>query len=203
MSDGTCLFTYDLRQVAASAFAPGSTLANRVFHTAYAIYFDHKRRSDPDFRKALKRESRKEARAAKEEAEAQGVQQKQAIENAVSEARNEGFPTDVEDKEAYFMNEVGQGEVLCQEGMFSVRAWVKVCMLRPTSRHQANRGSALLLQGSQGLPSTTGPYPYLRQDSPEADHRHTGRNDCFGSDNQRWTLRRRRIWFRAWFFDWH
>ncbi len=93
-------------------------LANHLFYTAYAVYFDHKRRSDPEFRKALKRESRREARAAKEEAEAQGVQQKQAIEYAVREAREEGFPTDVEDKEAYFMNEVGQGEVLCQDGTF-------------------------------------------------------------------------------------
>ena len=101
---------------------------------AYAVYFDHKRRSDPDFRKALKRESRREARAAKEEAEAQGVQQKQAIENAVSEAREEGFPTDVEDKEAYFMNEVGQGEVLCQDGTFSVDLCLKLCMLRSISR---------------------------------------------------------------------
>lgn len=97
-----------------------SLLANPLCYTAYAVYFDHKRRSDPEFRKALKRESRREARAAKEEAEAQGVQQKQAIENAVSEAREEGFPTDVEDKEAYFMNEVGQGEVLCQDGTFRV-----------------------------------------------------------------------------------
>ena len=95
-------------------------LADQISHTAYAVYFDHKRRSDPDFRKALKRESRREARAAKEEAEAQGVQQKQAIENAVNEAREEGFPTDVEDKEAYFMNEVGQGEVLCQDSTYSI-----------------------------------------------------------------------------------
>lgn len=113
-------------------------LANPLFCTAYAVYFDHKRRSDPEFRKALKRESRREARAAKEEAEAQGVQQKQAIENAVSEARDEGFPTDVEDKEAYFMSEVGQGEVLCQDGIFSVRPWVKLRMLRPSSRYQAH-----------------------------------------------------------------
>ena len=113
-------------------------LANPLFCTAYAVYFDHKRRSDPEFRKALKRESRREARAAKEEAEAQGVQQKQAIEDAVSEARDEGFPTDVEDKEAYFMNEVGQGEVLCQDGIFSVRPWVKVGMLRLSSRYQAH-----------------------------------------------------------------
>ena len=109
-------------------------LANSLSHIAYAVYFDHKRRSDPEFRKALKKESRREARAAKEEAEAQGVQQKQAIENAVSEAREEGFPTDVEDKEAYFMNEVGQGEVLCQDGTFNVRPGVKPCTLRPIPR---------------------------------------------------------------------
>lgn len=102
-------------------------LANSLSYTAYAVYFDHKRRSDPEFRKALKRESRREARAAKEEAEAQGIEQKRTIENAVNEARNEGFPTDVEDKEAYFMNEVGQGEVLCQDGMFSVGLWIKIC----------------------------------------------------------------------------
>lgn len=84
---------------------------------AYAAYFDHKRRTDPEFRKALKRESRREARAAKEEAEAQGAQQKRAIKAAVQEAKEEGFPTDVEEKEAYFMNEVARGETLCQDGM--------------------------------------------------------------------------------------
>lgn len=86
----------------------------------YAVYFDHKRRTDPDFRKALKRESRREARVAKEQAEAQGEEQKQAIKNAVDEAKEEGFPTDVEEKEAYFMNEVGQGEVMCQDSMSRV-----------------------------------------------------------------------------------
>lgn len=34
-------------------------------------------------------------------------------------AREEGFPSAVEDKEAYFMNEVGKGEILCQDGMYS------------------------------------------------------------------------------------
>lgn len=33
-------------------------------------------------------------------------------------AKQEGFPTDVEDKEAYFMSEVARGETLCQDGMF-------------------------------------------------------------------------------------
>lgn len=87
-------------------------------NTAYAVYFDHKRRSDPEFRKALRRESRREARTAKEEAEAQGMQQKRAIQAAVQAARDEGFPTDVEDKEAFFMSEVGRGEALSQDGVF-------------------------------------------------------------------------------------
>lgn len=87
--------------------------------TAYAIYFDHKRQTDPEFRKALKRESRKEARAAKEEAEAYGQKQREAIKLAVRRAREEGFPSAVEDKESYFMNEVGKGEILCQDGMYS------------------------------------------------------------------------------------
>ena len=94
----------------------------------YAVYFDHKRRTDPEFRKALKRESRREARAEKEEAEAQGQQQKRAIRNAVDEAKEEGFPTDVEEKEAYFMNEVGQGEVLCQDSM-SKAPGVAMCLI--------------------------------------------------------------------------
>lgn len=89
-----------------------------LVHPAYALYFDHKRQTDPEFRKALKRESRREARIAKSQAEAQGVQQKQAIKAAVSLAKEDGFPTDVEDKEAYFMSEVARGETLCQDGMY-------------------------------------------------------------------------------------
>lgn len=42
---------------------------------------------------------------------------------AVRDAQMEGFPTDVEEKEAYFMNEVAQGEGLCQEGSFLCGFW--------------------------------------------------------------------------------
>ncbi|KAL8755987.1 MAG: hypothetical protein Q9184_004650 [Pyrenodesmia sp. 2 TL-2023] len=86
--------------------------ANVLSATAYAFYFDHKRRTDPEFRKALKRESRKIAKAAKEEAEAQGQQQRREIRQAVDDRQEEGFPTSVEEKEAFFMNMVGQGENL-------------------------------------------------------------------------------------------
>ncbi|KAL9103907.1 MAG: hypothetical protein Q9163_001100 [Psora crenata] len=74
------------------------------------------------FRKALKRESRREARAAREEAEAQGAEQKKAIRDAVEQAKEEGFPTEIEDKEAYFMQEVGRGETLCQDELYRVQA---------------------------------------------------------------------------------
>ncbi|KAL8732504.1 MAG: hypothetical protein Q9166_002718 [cf. Caloplaca sp. 2 TL-2023] len=89
---------------------------------AYAVYFDHKRRTDPEFRKNLKRESRRIAKAAKEEAEAQGEKQKRAVRQAVTDAQEEGFPTNVEEKESYFMNEVGHGEVLCQNESTHIEA---------------------------------------------------------------------------------
>ncbi|KAK7188152.1 MAS20 protein import receptor [Paraphaeosphaeria sporulosa] len=84
---------------------------------AYAVYFDHKRRTDPEFRKQLKKESKRQARAAKEEAEAHGKEQKKAIREAVASANEEGFPKDPEEVEAYFMQEVAQGEGMVQSGM--------------------------------------------------------------------------------------
>lgn len=89
---------------------------------AYAIYFDHKRRTDPEFRKALKRESRRQARAAREEAEAEGAQQQEAIKSAFKEATEEGFPSGIEEKEAFFMSEVAKGEQLCQDGTDQIEA---------------------------------------------------------------------------------
>lgn len=85
-------------------------------HPAYAVYFDYRRRTDPEFRKNLKRESRRAARLALSEAEAQGAEHRQAIKAAVDGAEAEGFPTGVEEKEAFFMNEVARGETMCQEG---------------------------------------------------------------------------------------
>ncbi|KAH8679095.1 mitochondrial import receptor subunit tom-20 [Tricladium varicosporioides] len=83
---------------------------------AYAIYFDHRRRTDPNFRKALKKESKRQARAAKEEAQAHTIKQRETIKAAVAEAKEEGFPTDVEEREQYFMQEVARGEGLSGEG---------------------------------------------------------------------------------------
>ncbi|KAF2855762.1 protein import receptor MAS20 [Plenodomus tracheiphilus IPT5] len=103
-----------------SSLKPG-TIAAIVAGTAatgflaYAVYFDHKRRNDPEFRKQLKRESKRTQRAAKEEAEHQGAEQKKAIRDAVERANEEGFPKDPEEVEAYFMQEVAQGEGMVQK----------------------------------------------------------------------------------------
>ena len=63
----------------------------------YAIFFDYKRRNDPNFRKQLKKESKRQARAAKEEAEQSTIRQRQAIKETVEMAKEEGFPEDVEE----------------------------------------------------------------------------------------------------------
>lgn len=83
---------------------------------AYAVYFDHKRQTNPDFRKSLKRNNRRVAKAAKEEAEAEGAQQREAIKHAVQRAKDEGFPADLQEKEGYFMDQVAKGEGMCSDG---------------------------------------------------------------------------------------
>lgn len=47
------------------------------------------------------------------------------------EAQEDGFPVDVEEKEAYFMSEVARGEQLAQEGRF---------IAIPSAREEEARG---------------------------------------------------------------
>jgi mitochondrial import receptor subunit TOM20 len=53
---------------------------------------------------------------AKEAKEVEGKQQQESIKQAVEEAQEEGFPTDIEEREAFFMSEVARGEQLNGEG---------------------------------------------------------------------------------------
>ena len=87
---------------------------------AYAIYFDHKRRNDPEFRKALKRDARREARFERSQREAEGSSRKNAIKAIVEASNPESFPTDIEEREAYFMDQVAGGEVLSKDRMSSL-----------------------------------------------------------------------------------
>lgn len=56
------------------------------------------------------------ARAVKEEVEAHGAMQRESIKKVVQQAKAEGFPTDLEEKESYFMGEVAKGESLGTDG---------------------------------------------------------------------------------------
>lgn len=103
----------------ALAGQPAPSLTNIVKLTlhsldpsAYAVYFDHARRSKPEFRRQLRRNERQQARRAKEDAEAETHSKRQTIKQVVDEAKDEGFPTSVEEKEAYFLDQVTIGEQL-------------------------------------------------------------------------------------------
>lgn len=52
----------------------------------------------------------------KEAKEVEGKQQQEAIKRAVEEAQAEGFPSDIEEREAFFMKEVAEGEARNGEG---------------------------------------------------------------------------------------
>ncbi|KZL74927.1 MAS20 protein import receptor, partial [Colletotrichum tofieldiae] len=89
---------------------------------AYVAYFDYQRRNKAEFRRELRRNERKQHKAEKEEAQQETVRQRQAIKQAVDEAKDEGFPTDVEQKEAYFLQQVSEGETLSADPTRAVEA---------------------------------------------------------------------------------
>ncbi|KAK5165391.1 mitochondrial import receptor subunit tom20 [Saxophila tyrrhenica] len=89
---------------------------------AYAFYFDQKRRSDPEFRKNLKKQHKKISRQDQEASKAAERSQKDRIRKSVDEANEEGFPKDPEETESYFMQEVARGEGMCSDGSDPVEA---------------------------------------------------------------------------------
>lgn len=89
---------------------------------AYAFYFDHRRRTDADFRKHLKKQHKKVSKLQDQEAKSNERSQKQRIKAAVDEANEEGFPRDPEETEGYFMQEVARGEGMCTDGSDPVDA---------------------------------------------------------------------------------
>lgn len=93
------------------------------------------------------------------------------------EAQEDGFPVDVEEKEAYFMSEVARGEQLAQEGMIdailladeeeAIKGGNKGRLRAEANtmhRIRQCRGRSLLLQGTEGLPTAFRLDHHLRQD---------------------------------------
>ncbi|GAP82560.1 putative mitochondrial import receptor subunit tom-20 [Rosellinia necatrix] len=123
--------------VQASTIATISVATAATGLLAYAVYFDRQRRANPDFRKNLRREERRQARAEKEEALTNGKQRRREIQAAVDAALEEGFPTGVNEKEQYFMEYVQQGEILANDvsrTTDAALAFYKALKVYPTPR---------------------------------------------------------------------
>lgn len=63
------------------------------------------------------RNNRRLARAVREESEAESQKQKETIGQALAAAKEDGFPTGVEEKEAFFLANISKGETLSDQGM--------------------------------------------------------------------------------------
>lgn len=137
-------------QTSTIIFATIGTVATAA--VAYAAYFDYKRRSDPNFRRSLKKQQKQLSRASKEEAQAAEKGQKERIRNAVDEANEEGFPKDPEKTEEYFMTEVARGEQMCQDG----ETWPYIPPMKPSS------SSILTIHPQQAPTPLTPPFASTR-----------------------------------------
>ncbi|CDH55511.1 mitochondrial import receptor subunit [Lichtheimia corymbifera JMRC:FSU:9682] len=82
----------------------------------YVVYFDYKRRSDPNFRKNLKRQRKQAAKVAKAQEEDDKNAKIKLIEKVIVAAAQETYPTTPEEREKYFMEQVAAGEALCGQG---------------------------------------------------------------------------------------
>lgn len=100
-------------QTAVVATATVATLAVGVL--AYAVYFDYRRRHSPEFRRQLRRSERRQARAEKDQAEANAKAMKLTIRQAVDDAKEEGFPATPDEKEAFFLEQVQAGELMAAD----------------------------------------------------------------------------------------
>ncbi|KAH7931323.1 MAS20-domain-containing protein [Leucogyrophana mollusca] len=93
---------------------------------AYAVYFDYKRRNDASFRKQLRKDKKRVAKSQTPSESAQptsGGVDPTELRNALEKVRKEEVPASPEEKEQYFMAQVGMGEQLCAQGpMFHLPA---------------------------------------------------------------------------------
>lgn len=97
--------------------------------SAYAIYFDHKRRTDPDFRRLLRRDQKKLAQLRKDSAHESAQSHQQSLKAAHKRALADELPSSPEDRENAFMQEVAKGETLYARGE-SMRYEAAICFYR-------------------------------------------------------------------------
>ncbi|ATY64203.1 mitochondrial import receptor subunit tom-20 [Cordyceps militaris CM01] len=105
--------------VQSSTIVTASVATAATAVVAYAVYFDYRRRSQAEFRRELRRNERLQARAKakaeKEEAEASSQNLRVTVKARVDEAKEEGFPQGVEEREAYFSEQIMAAEVMSSD----------------------------------------------------------------------------------------
>ena len=80
---------------------------------AYAVYFDYNRRNSKEFRKSLKKKSVKQAKQAKKVEEESKKSKLDSIKKALAEELEKNpIPTELSEKENFFMQQVALGEQL-------------------------------------------------------------------------------------------
>ncbi|KAJ1679534.1 mitochondrial import receptor subunit tom20 [Spiromyces aspiralis] len=82
----------------------------------YLAYFDYKRRNDPKFRKKLRRDKRRAAKAAESESKRANAETNQIATRLVKKVSGETMPATPEEKEKFFMGQVSKGEALAAGG---------------------------------------------------------------------------------------
>jgi len=100
------------------------TFADQSF-AVYAVYFDYRRRNNPEFRRELQRESRRAARAEKKRANEATQEYRKKIKEVVAVVNAEGFPSEASKREEMFMQCVSEGEVLSAESKW-LRCFISV-----------------------------------------------------------------------------
>ena len=104
------------RPATIAAIAAGAALASLA---AYAVYFDHRRRHDPEFRRALRREARRHEKQQRADDEKQAAARERAIYQAVEQLNAEEYPSSAlhpDLVEAFFMEQIAEADKLGKGG---------------------------------------------------------------------------------------
>ncbi|KAG0332235.1 hypothetical protein BG000_010222, partial [Podila horticola] len=87
-----------------------------VAAVGYALYFDSKRRSDPEFRRKLKKERKRAQKQQKEEEQKKVAKTTATVEEVLASIKDEDFPTSMEAREKFCMEQLSAGEALFTSG---------------------------------------------------------------------------------------
>ncbi|KAF9915400.1 hypothetical protein FBU30_002029 [Linnemannia zychae] len=102
--------------VKASTVAVATIGVLAVAAIGYAVYFDSKRQTDPEFKRKLKRERKRAEKLAKAEAKRLADKSTEDIEDFLASVTEDDFPTSMEEREKFCMAQLSAGEELFVKG---------------------------------------------------------------------------------------